>query len=256
LLPAFSDSMEDSSASAPSSDRAAGIAQARALLGRNRLTEALSLTASLLTDRADDRDLLYVHAVTQRLLGQLPEALTTLSRMELLYPLYPRLYQERGHCHAAARAAHAAILAFERAVQLNPSLPSSWSMLESLYAATGQSAQSAGAREMVRRLGDLPPEIVTAFSMYADGEAEQAEKLIRHFIQTRGNHLEALRLLAKIALDFEIADDASVLLEYILSVAPDHRVARYEYVLVLMKQYRHSEAAIHIKQLLDLEPDE
>jgi tetratricopeptide (TPR) repeat protein len=255
LLPAFSDSMEDSSASAPSSDRAAGIAQARALLGRNRLTEALSLTASLLTDRADDRDLLYVHAVTQRLLGQLPEALTTLSRMELLYPLYPRLYQERGHCHAAARAAHAAILAFERAVQLNPSLPSSWSMLEALYAATGQSAQSARAREMVRQLGDLPPEIVTAFSMYADGEAEQAEKLIRHFIQTRGNHLEALRLLAKIALDFEIADDASVLLEYILSVAPDHRVARYEYVLVLMKQYRHSEAAIHIKQLLDLEPD-
>ncbi len=254
MLPACYDSMEDPSASAPSSDRAAGIAQARALLGRNRLTEALSLTASLLTSHPDDRDLLYVHAVTQRLLGQLPEALTTLSRMELLHPLYPRLYQERGHCHAAAGAAHPAIVAFERAVQLNPSLPSSWSMLESLYAATGQSAQSARAREMVRQLSELPPEIVTAFSMYADGEAEEAEKLIRHFIQTRGNHVEALRLLAKIALDFEIADDASVLLEYILSVAPDHRVARYEYVLVLMKQYRHSEAAIHIKQLLDLEP--
>ncbi len=202
----------------------------------------------------EDRDLLYVHAVTQRLLGQIAEALTTLSRLEVLYPHYPRLYQERGHCHAALGAANPAIVAFERAVQLNPSLPSSWSMLESLYATTAQPALSARAREMVRQLSELPREVVTAFSMYADGEAEEAEKLIRHFIHTHGNHVEALRLLAKIALDFEIADDASVLLEYILRVAPDHQAARYEYVLVLMKQYRHAEAAVHIKRLLDLQP--
>jgi len=246
--------MEDPSLKAPSSDLAAGIAQARALLERNRPTEALSLTARLMVFHPDDRDLLYVHAVTQRLLGQIPEALATLSRMELLYPHYPRLHQERGNCHAAARAANPAILAFERAVQLNPSLPSSWSMLESLYATTGQSAQSLRARDMVRQLSELPREIVAAFSMYADGEAEEAETLIRGFIQAHGNHVEALRLLAKIALDFEIADDASVLLEYILRVAPDHQAARYEYVLVLMKQYRHAEALIHIKQLLEGQP--
>jgi len=254
MVPAFSRSMEEPSAIAPSSDVAAGVAEARALLERNSLAQALSLTTRLLVLHSADRDLLYVHAVTQRLLGQIPQALATLSRMELLYPHYPRLYQERGHCHAAVRATNSAILAFERAVQLNPSLPSSWSMLESLYATSGQSAQSARARDMVRQLGALPREVVTAFSMYADGEADGAEKLIRKFIQADGNHVEALRLLAKIALDFEIADDASVLLEYILRVAPDHQTARYEYVLVLMKQYRHAEAAVHIKRLLDLQP--
>src|SRR5262249_59193774 len=118
-------------------------------------------------------------AVSLRYLSHIPEALTALERLERLHPQYPRLFQERGHCHVALRAAGPAIAAFERALLLNSSLPGSWRALSVLYRLAGREADAKGAAENVGRLASLPVEISTAFSMFADGEIEQAQQLGR-----------------------------------------------------------------------------
>src|ERR1700736_4416471 len=77
----------------------------RGLLEKSRFEEALGAGQTLLGDVPENRDVLYMIAVSQRYLGRIHEALATLSRFEALHPEYSRLYQEQGHCHVAARNA-------------------------------------------------------------------------------------------------------------------------------------------------------
>ena len=202
-----------------------------------------------------NRDVLYMLAVGLRYLTRIPEALATLAELEKHHPGYARLFQERGHCHVATRAAEPAIEAFVRAVNLNPSLPASWRALNLLFRMTGRQADAEHAAGQVAMLEALPPQILTAFSMFSDGEIHDAEQLVRRYLLTHGDHVEGMRLLAKIGMEFDVTDDAELLLESALKMAPGHRVARYEYALVLLKRHKHVQAREQMEQLLRLDPD-
>ena len=68
--------------------------------------------------------------------------------------------------------------------------------------------------------------------MFADGETFPAERMIRDYLLTHGDHIEAMRLLAKIGMKLDVLDDAELLLESVLVLAPDYHAARYDYALV------------------------
>ena len=246
--------MQADSAASPRSDtRAAGV---RGLLERGQFAEAARGAEALLTECPEDRDLLYMLAVAQRYLGRLREALSTLSRLEALHPEYPRLYQERGYCHVAQRSAAPAIAAFERAVFLNPALPGSWRTLQALYAMAGRRAEADNAAAHVAKLASLPAAIVTARSMFADGEIEAAEALVRRHLLEKGDDIEGMRLLAQIGMKLDVLDDAELLLESVLERAPDYRPARYDYAQVLLQRHKHRQAREQIRMLREAEPDE
>jgi tetratricopeptide (TPR) repeat protein len=202
-----------------------------------------------------NRDVLYMLAVGLRYLTRIPEALATLAELEKHHPGYARLFQERGHCHVASRAAEPASEAFVRAVNLNPSLPASWRALNLLFRMTGRQADAEHAAGQVAMLEALPPQILTAFSMFSDGEIHDAEQVVRRYLLTHGDHVEGMRLLAKIGMELDVTDDAELLLESALKIAPGHRVARYEYALVLLKRHKHVQAREQLEQLLRLDPD-
>jgi tetratricopeptide (TPR) repeat protein len=234
---------------------AAAVRQVREWIEQRQFAAAVAAAESALTGSPEHRDLLYMLAVGLRHLQRIPEALATLERLEDAHPDYPRLYQERGHCHVWQRQAAPAIAAFERAVSRNASLPASWKALQSLYLIAGRTADSKRAATEVRKLAALPPEIVTAFSMYDDGERAAAEKVVRAYLLAHGDHVEGMRLLAKIGLDLDIADDADILLSRVLELQPDYHAARFEYVLTLQKQHKHVQALKEIDRLLTVEPD-
>ena len=142
----------------------------RELLKLRQPEAALRAAAALLATVPENRDVLYLHAVAQRLAGDIPAALDTLAALERLYPRFSGLYQERGHCHVALKQAPEAIDAFLRAVNINPALPASWRLLESLYRMGGQTQQAQQAAEHVATLGELPPEVVAATALFSDGE--------------------------------------------------------------------------------------
>jgi hypothetical protein len=119
-------------------------------------------------------------------------------------------------------------------VNINPALPASWSMLEGLYRMTGRCAKRRlRPPQHVATLKRLPPEIVQATSLFSDGELTPAENLIRAYLLEHGNHIEAMRLLARIGIKRDVLDDAELLLEGVLELAPDYRAARHDYALVL-----------------------
>src|SRR5262249_38603737 len=128
------------------------VQRARKLVQERRFAEALAAVDALLTTVPENRDILYLRALSQRMLGDVPAALATLSRLEQLHPRFSRLFQERGQCHVALKQAPEAIDAFTQAVRINPALPISWGMLESLFRMTRQAQKASEAASQVATL--------------------------------------------------------------------------------------------------------
>jgi tetratricopeptide (TPR) repeat protein len=195
-------------------------------------------------------------AVAERYLGRLPDALATLDRLESVHPFYSRLYQERGHALVAAGRPADAVTAYLRAVNLNPALPACWKALAVLLKAAGRDEEAGLAAQHVSKLASLSVAVITASSMFADGEVHEAERVIRQHLKGNPRDIEAMRLLAQIAMKLEIYDDAEFLLESVLVFAPDYRLARYEYVRALLQRHRHEKALEECRILLRADPQD
>jgi tetratricopeptide (TPR) repeat protein len=222
----------------------------RELVQERRFAEALGSAEALLATVPENRDVLYLRALSQRMLGDIPAALATLAGLERLHPRFSRLYQERGLCHVALKQAPQAIDAFLHAAHINAALPVSWNMLEGLFRMTGQAGNAAEAAAHVATLKKLPPDVVTATALFSDGDWAEAEDLVRAFLLEHGHHIEAMRLLARIGIERDVLDDAQLLLEAVLDVAPDYHAARFDYAQVLIKRHLHQRAHEQAEKLL------
>ena len=230
------------------------LGRTRELSKGGRHSEALTAAEVLSTTAPQNRDVLYLIAASQRCLNQIDEALETLERLEQQHPRFSLLYQERGSCYMNLRDAPRAIDAFLRAVDINPALAKSWSMLERLYRMTGDLTNAAIAAERVSTLKHLPPEVVQAGSLFSDGDLSAAENILRVYLLQSGDHVEALRLLARIDHRRDVLDDAELLLEAALKLAPDYLAARLDHVRVLIDRQKYLRAREEIDALLKLEP--
>ncbi len=230
-------------------------AELREALSTGRFTDVLAALDGLLAEDPTHRNLLYYRAVAQRMLTRIPEALVTLARLEEFHPAYSRGFQERGHCYIFLKDADNAIASYERAVQLNPALDASWRSLVTLYRMVGNESAAANAAKHLNKLGSLPREITTARSMVCDQDFAEAEQLLRPYLVQHPDDVEAMRLLATIARENEFTTDAEVILERLLTLAPDYNAARYDYVLNLIDLHRHERARVECERLLEAEPN-
>lgn len=244
----------ESIAAAPSSPVELEVGRLRALQTESRHAEALRGAEALLRDLPENRDLLLIAAHSLRHLKRFAEAHAALDRLEQTRPGFSRLHEERGLCYVALKEAPSAIDALLRAVNINPALPMSWRMLEGVYRIVGDAQNAAIAAAHVATLKTLPPEVVTATSLFSDGDWEPAEQIIRAFLLRHGDHPEAMRLLAKIGMARDVLDDAEVLLEAVMILSPDHHAARYDYAQCLVQRHKHIEAREQIRQLLEVQP--
>jgi thioredoxin-like negative regulator of GroEL len=204
-------------------------------------------------DLPESREALYRLAVSQRLAQRVPAAIETLKQLEQLHPPFGGLFEELGFCLLAINPTNA-LAAFERAVSLNNCLLESWRALEALQRANGRIAAADSAAARVAQLAALPGEIRLACSKFFDGEVRSAEDLVRQYIAVHGEHVEALRLLAKIAADAGAEFDCELLLQRAAALAPEHEATRHELALVLLKRQKHEAARAQLTKLLSHSP--
>ena len=247
--------MEASAPPAIPPNVAAGVAQLRALLRQQKFSEALGLSAAVLAADPGQREALLFMAIAQRCLHRVSDALKTLATLEQAQPRFSRLYEERGRCYVELRQAPEAIQAFLMAVNLNHALPGAWEMLEGLYRMTGDTRNARLAGAHVATLRKLPPVVVTATGLFMDGDLEPAEVLVRSFLLEHGDHIEAMRLLARIGIARKIYDDPELLLAEVLRRAPGYRAAREEYARVLVELHKHAAATRELEGLLKEQPE-
>jgi tetratricopeptide (TPR) repeat protein len=241
--------------SSPTALRIEGeVRRVQALLKERRFAEALGIAQALEAEVPENRDVLYLVAVSQRYLGRVADALRTLLRLEKLHPTFGRLFQERGHCYRAVGEREAAVAAYQQAVTLNGALVASWEALTQLLPAIERASEAEHARRQLSRLRDMPHPVVQASGMLTEGDPYGAERVLRGFLRTHGNHVEAMRLLAQVGVQLDVLDDAEFLLESVLVFAEHHVAARYEYALVLLQRHKFARALAEAHKLLRAEP--
>jgi tetratricopeptide (TPR) repeat protein len=214
----------------------------------------MNSSAELLSQFPQNRGELYLQAMNLRLGYRFDEALSVLERLQQLHPGYSRLYEERGHCYAALHNAPQAIDAFRQAVNINAALPASWQMLHTLYMGMGDEENAARIADRLATLRNLPPQIIQAGSLFADGDCVHAERVLRIYLAQHGEHIEAMRLLGRVCIARGLRDDAELLLEAVVQRAPGYRAARADYARALLDQHRYVRSRQELQQLLELDP--
>jgi tetratricopeptide (TPR) repeat protein len=228
----------------------------RAMQAQGDHAGALSKVAPLLAKHPVNRDLLLIAAHSLRMTQRTDEALAMLDRLAAQQPHYSQMLLERGLCHVARRDAPAALADLRGAVAANPALPMAWRMIEGLSKMTGDAEGAQWAASHSAHLASLPPPVVHAKILFADGETDNAEALIRNFLLEFGDHPEAMRLLAQIGTVHQVFDDAEMLYAGVLAMVPDHHEARGEYVQTLVARHKFDEARAALAPLLAIAPDD
>ena len=85
--------MQTAPINSPPSRIEAELLRVRAHLDRSEFAQVLSTGQALLREIPENRDLLYMIAVSQRYLHRIPDALATLEVLARHHPTYSRLFQ-------------------------------------------------------------------------------------------------------------------------------------------------------------------
>ena len=222
---------------------------ARTDLQRGQMGDAEGKCLDALRQMPDHHEALYLLAVIQRFSKRPLESLANIARLIDADPGNGRAYQERGHCLRALGRNDAALAAFQDAVAYNRGLLASWRVLADMHERAGRKEAAGFARQQCAYLESLPDELQAVIRLIQENRLRKAENLCRAYLQQRGHHTEAMRLLAEIGTKFNSYDEAEFLLESCIVLEPDNTNAHFDYVNVLHKRQKFGEALEQAQEL-------
>jgi tetratricopeptide (TPR) repeat protein len=189
-------------------------------------------------------------------LRQFDEAKRHLDNAVRLYPDFAVAHDVVGDCLLAQGYARSAIRAYEQALRLDPTYAGVLTKIEKAQQLLQQaeSAPKSPQGTPARRMAFLD-EIQKAEQCTRDGDARQAEDIYRSILKRDPNHVEAARLLAKIAVDNKRFEDAEVYLRHAASITPDYTRLWVDLANVLRELQRPAEALQCASKVMELAPE-
>ena len=159
--------------------------------------------------------------------------------------------------HAARLLAPRPDLAEAQAIQIlavEPSSAEAWGLLAEARLRQGNDAgaQEAYAGQIAASVHE--PELRDAAAALAENRLAIAERLLKPFLKRQPDNVAALRMLAEVAGRIGRYDDAEVLLDRCLELAPGFEPARHNHALVLYRQNRPALAIEQVDRLLAVQP--
>lgn len=241
-----------SSAGAPRSvfNEAIGLIQA------GRLAEAEALCR-----RADAR---YPRDVNiKALLGALlvkmernDEAEATLRAVIDTAPSFAKPAEDLGYLLLQQNRAGDALPLLERATRLDPTLERAWFSLGKALALLGRGKDADAAFEKSFALSPERRLMAHAAEHQKEGRIEEAERIYRQVLRNNPRNVDALRLLALLALRVDRSDDAETLLQRAIEIAPDFLLALLDLGRLRKEQDRYEEALECFDRVIALEPSQ
>ena len=142
----------------------------------------------------------------------------------------------------------------ERATRLDPSLERAWFSMGKALAALGRGKEADTAYEKSFELSPERRLMAVAAEHQREGRIEEAERSYRRVLVKNPRNVDALRLLALIAAQADRPDDAEVLLQKAIEIAPDFMLALLDLARLFRDQERLREALEVLDRALALEP--
>jgi tetratricopeptide (TPR) repeat protein len=167
----------------------------------------------------------------------------------------PGFLFEYGQSLGAMGRGDEAIAALRRAVHLEPGHAAAWRALGDQLAVAGDEPGSHEAYERHFAAAIRHPELIGCIDLLREGKVAKAERLARDFLKQHPANVSAIRILADIGVKVGQLEDARLLLERCLELAPDFHLARHNYAVTLLRQQKLEAAYAEVQKLLALEPD-
>ena len=226
----------------------------QALMQAGRFGEALTAIDGALASSLGDVELLYMGVASARYAKAFDRATDYLARLKTVQPEFGRAFQEEGHLLRDQGQFEAALGAYRRACQYNGALIASWTAQAGILKQLGRTESANAAEAQASRLKALPKHLLAVTNHLAEGRILKAEDLCRAFLKAHPHHVEAMRLLAEIGTQLGVLEDADLLLEAAVGIAPDNIQLRLDYIQVLRKRQKFVEALAQARALYERDP--
>ena len=230
------------------------VRHAMKLLGAGKTALAAQQAREILQVYPGEINSLFVVASVLRSDGEHQRAIQALQDIVRRAPDFALAQQELGFACADIGAMSEGIAALRRAVAAQPRLAASWQLLGELLLADGNEEAAAAAFNQVLAASEHP-ELAQAVALLQAGKVGQAERLCRDFLAAHPTNVNAIRLLAEIGIQLGVYDEAELLLERCLELAPDFRMARLNYANALSQRNKLEAALGQVDLLLANEPE-
>ena len=153
-----------------------------------------------------------------------------------------------------------ALKEYQKALQLDPDRLQITEKIERAKVMQSELRQSQQLRQKdqsasPKRNMSFEEEITQALEYQEAGQGKEAEDIYRDILKRDPNHVEAARLLARIAMDHERYGEAEVFLKHALQNAPDYARAWIDLVNAQQKQDKLDDATNSALELLKITPD-
>ncbi|MEQ9450580.1 MAG: sulfotransferase [Pseudomonadales bacterium] len=242
--------LTEESGAAPS----AVLREAQSKLALGEFSAALQLLDEVLASTPADVDALYLTAVTHRYAGDSDKALEVLARLKRLAPTHSRAHQEEGHVNRDRGAWQEALVAYSRAIRLNPALEASLRELVQILTNHGRTQAAQYYATQLQYLQKLPSPVRVAMDLVAQNKLLKAETVCRQYLREQPDDVEGMRQLADIGVKLGVLEEAEFLLESAATFAPDNLAIQLDYVQVLRKRQKFAAALDQAQRLLGVHP--
>lgn len=238
----------------PSVDPGTALAHAEKLLARDpRL--AAQQAEKILEVTPDSDPARRLLAAALRLQGQAGRCLEILEPMAARQSDSPSFLYEYGLGLGAAGRGAEALEALRRAVLLQPAHAGAWKALGDQLDVAGDETGAQEAWQKHLALSVRDPQMIECVERMREGKLAQAERLARDFLKMHPADVSAIRILADIGMKLGQFEDARLLLERCLELAPEFHLARHNLAVTLVRQQKLEAAYAVVRDLLALEPD-
>ena len=177
-----------------------------------------------------------------RLQGKLLEATQQLQSAITKAPDFALAHHELGLCYQQLNNTNKAIEHLNTSIHHDPTLSASWAALGAIYNEQGETDLAKQAYEQQLKHSNSDPEFKKAIEFLQQGKLALAEQHCRNYLKQNPKDVSAIRLLADIAIKLKIYQDAEVLLERCLELAPDFHLARLSYANTLYQRQKPEQA--------------
>jgi len=184
------------------------------------------------------------------------EAEATLRAVIEAAPSFAKPAEDLGYLLLQANRVADALPLLERATHLDPTLERAWFSLGKALALLGRGKEADAAFEKCFERSPERRLMAHAAEHQKEGRIEEAERIYRQVLRKNPDNVDALRLLALLALRADRQDDAESLLKRAIEIAPDFLLALLDLGRLRKEQDRYEEALECFDRVIALEPSQ
>ncbi|MBV8978380.1 MAG: sulfotransferase [Alphaproteobacteria bacterium] len=232
----------------------AALAEARELLAAQP-AQAEARLRDVLRENPDEPDALLLLASALRRKGAPTSARAILEPLSQHQSHLPMVHYELGLVLGMLGDNRGATQALKYALDLDPGFAEAWSALgdQMVRMRSRKGADAAYAEYFYASVKE--PVLRDAMTAYRESRLEDARLLLLEHLKTNPEDVNALKLLAEIAIKQGRMRRAEELLRRCIELAPDFVAARFRYATLLMTQNKPQEAIDQVDEILKVDDD-